>query len=395
MVTEVKSVEKNISIEVQDPLWYSDTSDTFHVLTKEIQSYNHTIIADGGYDNAQFVISGDNILIDNWLDKGLGRHIIVRSTTAKLIWEGFVNKVTIGIGTLTASRGPLFDIANRVSVTYTPIIDIGVDPPVTGSETETPIAEDTDSQTRYGILEQVLSGGQLLDDGTYDDAEEMRDLYLAEYAWPFTDETVNLETSAVPTITIECMGYKHWLNVYVHNDYTTGTVTLDNKVKYVLNNDPNGIFSTDQIHIDSNAQLTGRYEDKNRYAKAIIDEIVALGDGSDNRWTFSVYDDRLCYYEAIPTEVEYYHNLSSTHILSTKMHTPLEPWDFRPGAWVEISDFMPGESISVTQTPIRKDPRVLFVESVQFTAPNNLTLSGSRISTFTQRLSQLGANYGI
>ena len=31
-----------------------------------------------------------------------------------------------------------------------------------------------------GIIEKVISGGQLLDDGTTDEAEEVRDLYLEE-----------------------------------------------------------------------------------------------------------------------------------------------------------------------------------------------------------------------
>jgi hypothetical protein len=393
VTTEGSVREHNITIDVQDPIWWSSRSSTAHVLNREIESYQHTIIADGGFNTAQFEISADNLDIDDWIENGLGRHIVVYGTSAEIIWEGFVNRVVVGIGSLSASRGPLFDIANRVSVTYTPIIDISVEPIVTGSETETPIAENTDSQARYGIIEQVLSGGQLLDDGTYDDAEEMRDLYLAEHAWPYTDENINLSTSSRPTVTVECSGYKEWLNVYVHNDYTEGTVTLDNKVKYVLNSDPNSIFSTNQIFIQSNAQLTGRYEDKNRFAGSIISDVVSLGDGSDNRWVFSVYEDRLCYYESVPTEVEYYHLLTSTSIMSTEMKAPVSPGNFRPGVWVEISDFAPG-----TTNPsgvIRRDPRVLFVEQVTFTSPTGLTLAGSRISTFTQRLSQLGANYGI
>jgi hypothetical protein len=80
----------------------------------------------------------------------------------------------------------LLDVGNRISVVYTPILDATVDPPVVGVRQPTAIAEDSDSQDRYGIVEKVLSGGTCFQA----DAERYRDTFLAENALPQTGETL-------------------------------------------------------------------------------------------------------------------------------------------------------------------------------------------------------------
>ncbi|MHC4748297.1 MAG: hypothetical protein ACYTFW_00340 [Planctomycetota bacterium] len=329
-------------------------------------------------------------VIDEWLENGLGRHVVVYSGETEFLWEGFVNKVTFNIGALSAVRGPMFDIGNRVSVIYTPIIDALVDPVVTGSATETPITEDADSQARYGIIEKIISGGQLVDDGTIDEAEEIRDLYLAEMKLPYTDETINLGSLAEPSMTVECLGYKEWLKTYVYNEYDSISVTLDTKIKNVLGNDPNSIFSTDYSFIVSNALLTNKLDDKNRFANTIIEELVGQGDASNNRWSFRVDEDRVCYYEAIPTTIKYLHSLtSSAQNLTLLDGTEIRPWIVRAGEWVEISDFVTSET-EYSPTDLRTNPRLLFAEQVTYTAPHQLSIVGGKISSVRQRLNQLG-----
>jgi hypothetical protein len=387
-MTEVTFSSIGLSVHASSPIVQSIASEYDLRFSKEIESYQHVIGADGGFLSCTFTVKVSQVEIDDWLENGLARHIVVYNGETDVIWCGFVNKISFGIGALSATRGPLFDIANRVMVVYTPIIDTTVDPPVTGSATETPIAEDTDSQDRYGIIEKIISGGQLLDDGTTDTAEEIRDLYLEEYKYPFTDETITLGQITEPTMTVECLGYVEWLKAYVHNDYTASTTTLDAKVKNVLNDDPNTVFNTNQTFIESNAQLTNQYEDKNRFANTVIDELVKMGDASDNRWVFQVYEDQLCYYRAIPTETEYLHSLtSSAQNVSLLDGTEVRPWDMRPAVWVEITNFIIGQS---DYPSLRQDPRVMFAERVTYTAPYGLAIAGARISTVTQRLAQLG-----
>lgn len=387
-MTEVTFSSIGLSVHASSPIVQSATIEYDLRFSKEVESYQHVIGADGGFLSCEFTVKVSQVKIDDWLENGLARHIIVYSGDTSEIWCGFVNKISFGIGALSATRGPLFDIANRVMVVYTPIIDTTVDPPVTGSATETPIAEDTDSQDRYGIIEKVISGGQLLDDGTTDTAEEIRDLYLEEYKYPFTDETITLGQITEPTMTVECLGYVEWLKAYIHNDYTASTVTLDTKVKNALDDDPNGIFNTNQTFIESNAQLTNRLEDSNRFANTVIEEIVKMGDASDNRWVFQVYEDQLCYYRAIPTETEYLHSLtSSAQNVSLLDGTEIRPWELRPAVWVEVTNFIIGQA---DYPSLRQDPRIVFAERVTYTAPYGLAIAGARISTVTQRLAQLG-----
>lgn len=389
-MTQSYSKMAGVSVNISDPIIGNVSRATQIRLSDSLESYSHVHSADFGYKSATFTTKVSPSDVGDWLEWGLARHVETFGADSEKVWEGFIDRVSISFGSLSATRGPLFDIANRVSVVYTPIIDAEVDPVITGTETETPIAEDTDSQARYGIIEKVISGGQRLDDGTTDEAEEIRDLYLAEMAYPYTDEQINVGSSVYPVMTVECLGYKHWLNAYVHNDYAVSTVTLDTKIKYVLNSDPNSIFSTDQSNIDANAQLTNRLDDQNRFGGTIIEDIVGLGDGSDNRWLFKVLDDRICYYEAIPTSIEYYHNLSGTgrtNIVGAVNGLSIEPWQMRAGKWIQITDFLIGEGEYDT---MRKDPRIVFAEEVTYTMPFGLSITGSKISKLTQRLKQLG-----
>lgn len=379
-----------ISVNISDPVVGNVSLGTRIRFSNNLESYSHVNAANFGYKSATFTVKISPYEVSDWLEYGLARHVETIGVSGDTVWEGFIDRVSISFGSLSATRGPLFDIANRVSVVYTPIIDANVNPVVTGSETETPIAEDTDSQDRYGIIEKVISGGQRLDDGTTDEAEEIRDLYLAEMAYPYTDEQINIGSSVYPILTVECLGYKHWLNAYVHNDYVPSTVTLDTKIKYVLNSDPNSIFSTDQSNIDANAQLTNRLDDQNRFGGTIIEDIVGLGDGSDNRWLFKVLNGRICYYEAVPTSIEYYHSLSGTdrsNISSVVEGISIEPWQMQAGKWIQITDFLIGEG---SYNTMREDPRIVFAEEVTYTMPFGLAITGSKISKLTQRLKQLG-----
>jgi hypothetical protein len=384
-----KSHEPRLTVSVEEPLWYDNRAEQYR-FTQEIESYQHTLGADGGYVSCTFLLKVSQKTIDEWLERALARHVVAYAGETEVVFEGFINKVSFGIGALSAERGPLFDISNRDMVVYTPIIDVTVDPPVTGSATETPIAEDTDSQERYGIIEKISSGGQRLDDGTTDEAEEIRDLYLEETKLPYTDEAINLGQMSEPTMTVECLGYAEWFKAYAYNDFTASTVTYVDQIKNVVNADPNNIFSADQSDIEDNLALTNELEDTNQFANSIIKKIVAQGDASNTRWIFGVGRDRKVYYKAIPSQIDYLHSLtSSSQNITLVDQTAIMPWNVKPGTWIEITDFLISQSGYPSES-LRQNPRVMFAESVTFTAPNTLSVTGGRISTVKQRLAQLG-----
>src|SRR5512139_11401 len=294
---------KGIGINVHNPLVRGGTF--LYSIPHLVGSYSHTISALGGFSEATIQFSGDQTFIEDWYTDGIGRHIVINNQGGKVVWEGFVNSIEANLGAYSATRGPLLNIANRASAMYTPIIDELVDPPVVGTETETVITEDLNSQQRYGIWEKVISAGQVLDE----DAEYIRDTFLEDNREPEVNASITLGGgSDITSVTLNCRGYIDWLN-YAYNDPTENSVTATTKIAAVITAEPNSVFSTDQSGIDDNGILVWAYEDGNRMAKAIVDEIVSMGDINDNRWLYGCYEDQKVFYYAAPTTADY-----STHL---------------------------------------------------------------------------------
>jgi hypothetical protein len=357
-------------------------------LTEDVESYAHAIAANGGFVSANFTINGSREMLEDWIEYGLGRHIQAHAPDNRVIWEGFVDQVSVTVGGVTTSKGPLINIANRVSVMYTPIIDNDVDPPVTGTPTETIIVEDTDSQEKYGVWEKVVSTGNVLDA----DAEFLRDLYLVENAYPDGNCTIALgQDSGTMNITVSCRGYIDWFG-YAYNQTTTFvSITVTEKLEAVIDADPNNLFSStaSSTTIDNNMVLAVSGEDQNRTAKTIIDELVSYGGGSDDRWLFGVYENRLIHFNQAPTNVEYvYYLVENNQRIETATGEVIPPWDVVPGKWVSMLDFMYGSA--VTEDDAHGDPRSFFIEQVDYTAPDTVSITGQKVRKLPQYLAKMG-----
>lgn len=361
-----------------------------------LNSYGHEISAFGGYTSANIGLLANLRELEAWLDKGLGRHIEVYNSYNVRIWEGFVNKISLATGGSTIERGPLIDVVNRCSVEYTPIIDPETEPPTTGTQTETTIAENTTSQAKYGILERVVAGGNLLDDGTTNDAEYVRDAFLADNSEARSSHEISISEGAGGDVvmTLECRGYIDWLDLYVYNDGTYNmSVFASDKIEYILAADPNGIFSTDYSKITTNAILVNGYEYQNRTAMTVLKEVVSCGDISNDRYLFGFYNNRRAEYSVVPTAHEYnYYRYSQNQSIQTAGGRIVYPWDVLPGKWAFIPDLLPGMT---PKASVRSDPRMLFIENVSFSAPYSVTLQGSNILNMPQLMSRVGLGYII
>lgn len=368
---------------------YTPDGGLLGTISNQVSSWTHEIRAEGGYWSADFSIEGNIHDIDDWLAGGMGRHIEMYDETQTKVWEGFVNEISINMGSLVISRGPLMAVGNRVENYYTPIIDPDTDPPLTGDTMPTPIVEELQSQGRWGIIEKILSSGQLIDD----DAEQIAALYLAENHDPKTqkDYTIGSAGSGNTTITVHCLGYVAWLEGYAYNDPTLSTTTVSAKMQDVLAADPNGMFSTNYGGIASNGTLVTAFEDSSRTAWTIIKEMLTLGGGSDDRWIFGIYADLQAYYAAIPTAYAYYLSVADASqrvFLYGAFHpTEVRPWRIMPGRWLYYSDLLIGREFNTT---LGIDPRGQFIESVTFTAPADVKLAGSQIGRLSQKLARLG-----
>lgn len=349
-----------------------------------VSAIRFNVAAEGGYKDASITIAGPLVEIEDWVERGLGRHVEIYDPALDVVFECFVNRLDVGVGPLAQTIGPLLDIGNRVSVIYSPILDADADPPVIGATQPTTIAEDALSQDRYGIVEKVLSGGTCQDD----DAERYRDTYLAEHAWPESGEALTPGSGGEPTVRLECLGYEAFLDAYVYSTTTTGTTTASAKITAVIGADPNGLFSTDYGDIDTNAYLVAAYDDDNTFAKSIIQGIVALGDVSDNRWLFGIYRGRRAHYKQVPDVPDYVHRLSDpAQEVTLTAGGVVRPWNVRPGRWLFIPDWLIGRT---EPTAMRRDPRYIFIESVEYSAPYGLRINGNKIGSLPQMLAKMG-----
>lgn len=366
-------------------------------MNDRIISYAHELSNDWGYKSIPLVLGGTQDYLDEWFENGLGRHIEVNNTYGQIIASGFVNRVTTISNTLQASRGPLVEVCNRASVVYTPIIDVSVSPPLTGAVKSTIITEDDDSQNKYGIIEKVISGGQLLDDGTTNEAEDYRDRYLDGTKEPSTgDKSLSLGSSSQPSIQLEVLGYYAWFDLYVYTNVTTLTTTMTTKMQAVFAADPNDIFSTDYADVEDNNLLVANYDNDNRTAKSILEEMVKRGnDVDDQRRVFGVFENQKIYYNTIPNNYEYYYKVSGRNqniwlYSGGETGAVVNPWDVKAGRWLFIGDFLPGRFSDFTNK--KDDPRSMFIESVSFSAPHGLSINGIGVSELAQYLAKLGVS---
>ena len=394
-----KSVGLSISafkptIDVDTPLYTPAGTLVTDQIGQQADSYAHEITANGGYWSARITMRATRQILETWFEQGLNRHIESYGPELTKVWEGFVNQITYSAGTLSATHGPLMQVANRASVTYTPILNAATNPPTVGTQTTTTISDDDDSRALYGVFETVLSQGQLLDDGTTDEAEQIRDTFLAESAWPQSSEELGLGDTSQPSITLECLGYVHRMQRYVMQDTTAATVVISNddgtgKLQLAIADDPNGMFPADYSRMDDNLFLTSRYENSNRMAWDVISELVGVGDVNDTRYTFGVYDGRVVTYAAVPTGIAYQHRIADAGMRLERYGSNQEvmPWLVRPARWLFLPDFLPGRSDTAV---LRRDPRHVFVETVRYTAPWGLQISGDKIGRLDQLLAKLG-----
>jgi hypothetical protein len=158
----------------------------------------------------------------------------------------------------------------------------------------------------------------------------------------------------------------------------------------VLAANPNAVFSTVYANLAANTFAIPIEENNCKTAMEYIRQLVSIGDAASARYVFGFYEDRVAYYNAIPTTPEYQYQLSSGS-QAVEMYadnSTVYPWDVRPAKWIFITDFLIGRVSSTTA--IRDDPRMMFIESLNFTAPFSLQLQGAKVSTLPQRLAQLG-----
>jgi len=149
------------------------------------------------------------------------------------------------------------------------------------------------------------------------------------------------------------------------------------------------MFPASYSKMENNGFLTSQYENTNRMAWDVMQQLVGVGDVNDDRYTLGVYNDRLVTYAPIPSDTEYQHRIGSPNMRFERYGSGQEimPWNVRPAKWSFLPDFLTGRSVSST---MRRDPRNVFIEQVVYTAPWSLQISGNRTGRLDQKLAKLG-----
>ncbi len=377
------SESKSLNVAVYEPLIQGEQF--LFDISDHLNSYEHETTATGGYWQASIKIVDRQHRLEDWFERGLDRRIVVRNPDGLVVWEGFVNRITLNLGGLTKSTGPLLNIANKVRLVYS-YIDTSADAPVLGIRVTTGWSEDTASQARWGIMEKVLSSGGV----TPTNAAAIVDDYLRENAKPETDEDHNLGgNQSEPTMDLELLGYVHRFGTYIYNSTTTGVMTLRNKLIDIIGDDPNDLISSDTSHIGTNTLSVPAWDDDDRVAWNVIKEMTAKGDAADNRYLFGVYEGRKVHYSQVEDSIDYYQALSDpAQRIITPTGQVIAPWDVQPGKWLFASDFLIGRVPDATN--LREDPRAEFIESVVFRTPWSLTIRGNKVRRLDQKLARLG-----
>jgi len=382
--------QTGLSIEINPSLFARDFSRTYDNVSNGIVGYEHEISAHGGYLSARIDLTVDQLTFTDWLNNGLGRDAVIKNSAGQIVFRGFIDTVSGQVGGVQVTIGPLMDIGNRISVAYTPI-DYNVYPAATGAETVTPIAEDLASQARYGIIEKTLSAGQV----TQVQAERVRAVALSEMALPKRSAP---DTSISPgdgqtriPVTLNVLGYINVLKWYIYNNGSPGVTTLSQKLLSIISGDPNGIISTSLAFLDSNALAVPTSTEMNRFAFDQIEELMTFGnDTTDDRRNYGIYGDLKFVFETPDKVIKYYYYLSDQgqRLIATGGRA-IRPWDIKPGCYIFVGDYALASEPPATSVATINDPRVIFIETVRYTAPYTISLSGAKSERLSIALAKL------
>lgn len=370
-----------VSISVQDTL--PKGRGDLYPLTDEIASWNHTSAAVGGYLSASCTVVASLNVIDEWLENGLGRWLTLYDEGANVCWRGNVEQIEANVGGVRITRGPLSSITNRALSVFS-TVDNSTIPPILGIRDRTPIANHTASQALHGIWQKVLS----CSGSTMADAIQQNAMFLQENAYPETTKTISPGGSGL-SMTLTLKGTWYWLGAFISNFIgTAGMLNLSTRLIAILALDPNAVFSADHSNITLNAYQVKYQSDDDKPGIKYVNELLAPGDATFNRYTAGFFGNEVFYYVPIPNILESVYSISDpAQEISYQSGVVIRPWSVQPARWVQISDMMVGR---VPDVNMRADIRNIFVETVNYTAPYGLVLNGAKVSMLSQFLAQKG-----
>jgi len=219
-----------------------------------------------------------------FLNSGLGRDVKFVSDDGIATWRGYVNTIRLSTGTATIENS-LNDMANKVWVRYTPVGG--------GTVTRSTVYQSVVSQARYGIKEEIISGGEI----SLAVANQIAQNYLALNFWPRpTLKEINLSGSLLetPRLEISCHGYCRTLEWRTYNQTATTAQSTASVIVAAVITAVGQFVKSSRIQV--NGTVLTQELDSDRRAADLLGGIADVGDSQGYVFLYGIEGDREFYY---------------------------------------------------------------------------------------------------
>lgn len=350
-------------------------------------SYKHAIRAMGGFWSAEFHIAPNDAIgilyLEEYLERGLGRHVTAYAESGRVAWEGFINRLVLNYPGARAEVS-LTPMANKVWVRY--LTSEG------GLVKRSTVYQDTASQDRYGIKEAILQGA-IMSSATL--ADQTAEAYLNNYADPRRPR-VSVQESRGEGVFLEvfCHGYFRTLNWRSYNQTATaGTQNASAQIDDILTAAAEFIRVWD---LESNTSQVDRLNNADELAGDLILNIARTADSSADRFIVGCYEGLALKYEQVKDidsdigELKYILRVrdQNPQIKDAIAGRSENPAMIRPNNWLRVEDIY---SHSLPPATLNSQNRqIIFIENITFNEPSNYVISSNPAAQIENLLASSG-----
>jgi len=288
----------------------------------------------------------------DWLQNGLMRSLVVFGPDAEIVWEGFLETVTVKLGQKKASLS-LRGMANLVHFLWTTLQG------GPGGTFATATTASLLSQSLYGRKDFL---------GTLAKVEAAQVLNalaktLAALCLPRSAAATDAITGELGEITVDLLfaGWYATLDWNIaSNSSTTNTATHTQLTATWLPSfaSINPFLSTDMSGITYTGPLMPEYVAHYSTYKQVIEKLIGVGDSSNNTLAWGVYEDRkfraVVSAAATPETITYQEDAGSGLIFDA-YGNEVRPWNVRPNAMSQVAQLLDvGPAVGAIDAAARK-----------------------------------------
>lgn len=295
------------------------------------------------------------ITVDKWQAFSLLRAPVeVYDEDSKIVWWGYVSKITIPDGAVKFSLD-VNGMYNSIAVSYT---TIGTSDTPSVQEF-TAWATDALSVEDYGSIEKILG----LNDATATSAAALRDNTLARNKYP----VLTTEFGTGTRVQIECSGWWSTLNWQYYSSTDTSNVDTMTQVKNIITAEGQFItgVSIDGITSGITSPAYREPTDRQKTAQAEVETLLAIGNTGGKRYMANVLPARTVVIEPEPDQDARY-LINADGQLEFLSGGIVPPSRCIVGAWVAVKN---APQISFAMSAIRP----VFIERAEYSASSGKT----------------------